>query len=417
MKKRPGPLAPTRPRTSRSPLTTGCGAVLVFACALLAGGCASPGEPVERKPPVPQPVGDLGAVQSGNTVVLTFALPTEAVDHRPLEHPLSIEIYRDFPSAGGTPPANSAMPLAPAHPTVHATIPAAVIDNYTDHGRIRYADSLRPEDFTQHPDRVAVYIVRTRASLKKESADSNAVAVHIYLAPEPIDDLHAEVTHSGIQITWTPPRQTPIGPAPSIALYRVYRAESQPAPEPVRPAPVTSANASAASEKEEGKLTSPLLKIGEAGTTSYLDTQFDLGKTYVYTVRSILENGGDQVESADSNPVVVLARDLSPPATPQGLLVVYAPTQDAVPSHLELSWGISSETDLAGYNVYRSERGGLPGTRLNMELLLTPAFRDMNALPGRDYFYNVTAVDRSGNESPASAAVSGTVPAESQTAP
>jgi len=47
-------------------------------------------------------------------------------------------------------------------------------------------------------------------------------------------------------------------------------------------------------------------------------------------------------------------------------------------------------------------------------LLLTPAFRDMNVQPGRRYFYTVTAVDRSGNESPVSEAVAGSVPAENQ---
>jgi len=49
--------------------------------------------------------------------------------------------------------------------------------------------------------------------------------------------------------------------------------------------------------------------------------------------------------------------------------------------------------------------------------LLTPAFRDMNALPGGRYFYTVAAVDRSGNESPISAAVPGSFPAESQQVP
>jgi hypothetical protein len=46
--------------------------------------------------------------------------------------------------------------------------------------------------------------------------------------------------------------------------------------------------------------------------------------------------------------------------------------------------------------------------------LLTPAFRDLNAVPGRRYFYRVTAVDRSGDESPPSEAASGGVPAEGQ---
>ncbi len=91
-----------------------------------------------------------------------------------------------------------------------------------------------------------------------------------------------------------------------------------------------------------------MLKIGESDTNSYLDTQFEFGKSYVYTVRSVVQYGGDQIESADSNSFVVLARGISPPAIAQGLVVVYVPAQDAVPAHLELSWGISPETDLGG---------------------------------------------------------------------
>jgi fibronectin type 3 domain-containing protein len=87
-----------------------------------------------------------------------------------------------------------------------------------------------------------------------------------------------------------------------------------------------------------------------------------------------------------------------------------------MPAHLEISWAISPETDIAGYNVYRSEQDGVPGTRLNSDLLLTPAFRDMNAGPGRHYVYTATAVDRAGNESQASAPASGSVPVEGQPA-
>jgi hypothetical protein len=39
----------------------------------------------------------------------------------------------------------------------------------------------------------------------------------------------------------------------------------------------------------------------------------------------------------------------------------------------------------------------------------------MNTMPGHRYFYTVTAVDRVGNESPASAAAPGEVPVESPT--
>jgi fibronectin type 3 domain-containing protein len=96
---------------------------------------------------------------------------------------------------------------------------------------------------------------------------------------------------------------------------------------------------------------------------------------------------------------------------------VLVPAQGESPAHLELSWAISAETDIAGYNIYRSEQAAVTGNRLNTELLRTPAFRDTSTLPGHRYSYSVTAVDRAGNESPASDAVSAGVPAESQPQP
>ena len=70
---------------------------LFLALLLFLSGCASPGEPIERKAPVPEPVKDLAAMQSGNDVVLTFTLPTEALDHRHLDQTPTVEIYRGFP--------------------------------------------------------------------------------------------------------------------------------------------------------------------------------------------------------------------------------------------------------------------------------------------------------------------------------
>jgi hypothetical protein len=95
-------------------------------------------------------------------------------------------------------------------------------------------------------------------------------------------------------------------------------------------------------------------------------------------------------------------------------MVVLVPAQGENPAYLDISWAISPETDIAGYNVYRSELEGVPGSRLNSDLLLTPTFRDLTTVPGRTYVYTATAVDRAGNESPASAPTPGSVPAEGQ---
>jgi hypothetical protein len=376
----------------------------LFVCAIVVSGCAAPGEPVERKAPIPEAVTDLSAVQMGNDVILTFRLPKESTDRRPLKNPVAIEIYRDFQPAPGEGSAGAKGPAAPENPTLLLTIPPALVAHYMDQGHIRFVDPLKAEDFSQHTGSETVYIIRTRVSSKRASGDSNPATLLIYPAPEPIENVKAEITHLAIVLSWTPPQKTLVGPAPPIAGYRIYRAEAESA------APGTNAPESAA-------LKLPLVKIGESASPAFQDTQFQFGKTYVYSVRSTTQYPGGTLESGDSNFAVLTPRDIFPPLPPQGLVVVYVPAAGEIPAHLDLSWAISPETDVAGYNVYRSETAGVFGTLLNSELLKTPSFRDMNVVPGRRYFYTVTAVDRSGNESPAGAAVSGGIPAEGQPTP
>ncbi|MGA8224604.1 MAG: fibronectin type III domain-containing protein [Candidatus Acidiferrales bacterium] len=373
--------------------------VLLFL--LFLSGCAAPGEPTERRRPIPEAVTDLSAAQAGNDVVLTFTLPKTTVEHRPLKQPLEVEIYRDF----APPRANSTIPpAATANPTLLATITSGVVEINTIEGHFRFADSLKAENFGGQAGGEAIYFVRTRASRKAESANSNPAQVRIYPAAEPIGDLKAEVTHLGVVLTWTAPQKTIVGSVPAVGSYSIYRAEIEP-------------GAGAASAAPSRGVKAPLAKIADCGTTSYRDTQAEFRKTYVYSVRSVAKYPDETLESGDSNWVTVTPKNIFPPAAPQGLVVVFVPAVEKTPAHLELSWAINSESDIAGYNVYRSEQEGVPGTRLNSEMLLTPAFRDMNAVPGRRYFYTATAVDRSGNESPASAAAPGGVPAESQATP
>ena len=403
MDNRPGQPAP---RLSRV-LLCAAGA---FATLLALAGCAAPGEPTERKPPIPQPIGDLAAQQAGNAVSLSFSLPQEDVDRRALSQPLTVEIFREFqPAAALNAPASSPAPPA----TLLVTIPPATASNYVMQGRFHYIDELRPEDFSQHPNSSAVYSVRTRVSGKKESEPSNIVSVRIYALPDPIEDVKAEVTHSGIQLSWTAPSKTPVGAAPPISSYRIYRAQVLQTPASARsPSAVPPAMAPAA-----GPVSTDLARIAETQSASYADSQIQFGNAYIYSVRSLVQIDGQELESADSNRVTLLARDVFPPAAPQDLVVVYVPAQAGEAARLELSWNISPETDLTGYNVYRSEEPGVQGTRLNSEPVPAPAFQDTTAVPSRTYYYTVTAIDRSGNESPASAVVSGSVPAEGQPAP
>ena len=154
----------------------------------------------------------------------------------------------------------------------------------------------------------------------------------------------------------------------------------------------------------------PAAASPSATPREYRDTAFSFGTVYLYSVRSIISYGADQVESDDSNLITVNAKDIFPPVAPQSLVGVVTPTANGMPAYIELTWGINSEPDLAGYIVYRSDAADAPGMRVNPELLPAPAFRDDAVQPGRRYFYHVTAVDQAGNESAPSATIDVALP-------
>ncbi|HTV58826.1 MAG TPA: hypothetical protein VMJ93_08125 [Verrucomicrobiae bacterium] len=359
---------------------------------LILAGCAAPGEPIERRPPVPTAITDLAAAPQGSDVALTFTLPNETVQRRPLKSPPAVEIYRGFSPAGA----------APKNLSLVVTIPPAMLGQYTAEGQIHFSDVISPQDFAQHPGEQAVYSVRTRASEKRESDDSNIVAVPLAIPPQPVADAKAQVTHDAILLTWTAPPASVTGAPVTISGFRVYRAELQAAPSAASPSP------------PRRKAAFLLLGETDPSKANFADTHFAFGATYEYTIRSVFSAAGAARESGDSNLVLVTPRDIFPPSAPVGLEVIFVPAQGSAPASLDLSWAINPETDVVGYNVYRSEREGSPGERLNPALLRTPAFRDMNAVPGLHYFYSVTAVSDAGLESAASAAVSGGIPAASR---
>jgi hypothetical protein len=354
-------------------------------CVLL-GGCGAPGEPTAPKPIVPKPITDLSAHQLGGNVVLNFTLPTEAEGGDHLKEPPAIEILR------GTRPAGSAGKLAMR---LVYTLPSAVVDTYLRAGVIEFRDPLVPASLAGQE---AVYMVRARSSKKRASADSNVVAVRILAVPAPPSAVRASVTESAIEVSWSAPAED--ASAGAVVGYRIYR--------------VTLPNDFTLppdfTDVSQLHLPGGLELIGPAPSTNFRDTQFKFGATYVYVVRTVGGSAGQSVESGDSKPFAITPKDVFPPAAPQRLIAVISPATQTASAYVELSWDINTEPDLAGYWVYRSELSDTPGLKLNSQLLLSPTFRDMTALPGDHYFYRVSAVDSSGNESPLSSSVPAEIP-------
>jgi hypothetical protein len=370
--------------------------LLIFISALsLHIGCGAPGEPAERKSPIPVAITDLAGSQQGNDVVLTFTLPKESIEHKPLKQLPAIEIYRSFETIPMS--ANSApqVQVEPPGSAPLVTIPPEMVTHFLDRNQFRYVDALTAEDFSQNPSKDAVYVVRTRTSPKKISASSNSLSLPIHPAADPISDLKLEITREAIVLTWIPPQKTLVGGAPRIAAYSVYRSESDSA-------------AFVASEGTGQKIA--LAHIGDVPGPPFRDLQIQFGKKYTYSVRSVVQYDQTHIESADSNTVSGERLDTFPPSAPEGLVAALVPAQDQSAAYFDLSWSISPDNDIAGYNIYRSEGAASARNKLNQTLLLTPAFRDMKVVPGRSYVYTATSVTRAGNESPESTPTTGDVP-------
>jgi len=358
---------------------------------LLAGGCGAPGEPTPPSPPVPVAVTDLAAQQAGDAVQLTFTMPPKTVAGEHLAETPAIEILRGALKPDGSPDAKSFRTIE--------TIPGALVGDHRTADKVQVINRISPDELRAYPGAALAYRVRTRASRKRASADSNTVTVRIRPVPERITSVHPEVTESATELSWSAPTRTSAGdPLPTISEYRVYRGEIDAA-----------SAAAAANDLSQAKWKSPLAFLASSPTNSYRDTGFDFGKTYLYTVRTVIPGDGSTVESSDSFPVIVTPRDIFPPAVPQGLVAPVLIPEPNAPLEVDLSWSINTETDLAGYHVYRSEQQDTPGQLLTPDLLLSPAYRDTSVQPGHRYWYAVTAVDRSGNESAPSARVAAEV--------
>jgi hypothetical protein len=332
-----------------------------------------------------------------DTVLLDFTLPANSTDQQPLAEAPSVAIYRRR-AVQSAPPASKRAPKNRNMGQLVDSIPADALPQYQKNGGIEFPDKLDASELSYANGNELVYTVRTSVSAAKESADSNPAALRVYPPPAPVRDLRANLTETALVLDWSAPQETESTAAKPISFH-VYRAEVDPA-----------TGQAAVVDASQAKLIAPPILLAQTTETRYRDTSFQFGHTYLYSVHESVQFGTEIVESADSAPAVLVAKDIFPPGTPLGLEAVVVPAISGKPPSVELTWAINTEADLAGYDVYRSEGADMPGLKLNSEPLPAPTFRDMSVLPGTSYFYRVGAVDRSGNESALSPAVEAQIP-------
>jgi arabinogalactan endo-1,4-beta-galactosidase len=141
------------------------------------------------------------------------------------------------------------------------------------------------------------------------------------------------------------------------------------------------------------------LNVSLLTVSNYSDNSVSGGVTYYYVVRAVDTASN---ESDNSNQASATPTDTIQPAAPTGL------TAMAGDSTVSLNWNDNGEPDINGYYVYRSTTSGGTYTRLSSTILTGSNYTDDSVTNGTTYYYVVTAVDTSSNESANSGEVSAT---------
>ncbi len=132
----------------------------------------------------------------------------------------------------------------------------------------------------------------------------------------------------------------------------------------------------------------PYSQAGAVQDIEWTDTNVTAGTTYYYVVVTIYDG---QSESAYSLEVSATPGDFTPPAAPTNL--VGTPTDGGA----NLSWDANGEFDFDEYVIYRGTTSGGPYTELDRDD--ATSWADGGLTNGTTYYYVITAVDTSGNES------------------
>jgi len=142
--------------------------------------------------------------------------------------------------------------------------------------------------------------------------------------------------------------------------------------------------------------------VVDAPATAFTDTGLTNDTAYQYALRSVDRRGN--TSDASSPAVSATPLDMTAPAVPTGLAAVRGDTR------VSLTWTANTETDLAGYDLFRRADGASSPVRVSGAVLGASAtsWTDSGLTNDVQYTYTLRARDRSGNSSASSAGVSAT---------
>lgn len=343
---------------------------LSFTFGLSCGKRAVPLPPVER---VQQRVEITGS-QRGNFVILSWMMPARNAPGGSVLNIDRLDVYRLIE------PLNTPLSLTEESFASRSTLIGSIPISKNDFARkeLTYTDTL---EFSGQNARLR-YAVRFVNVSGQKAAFSNFLLIEptARVADKPFN-LSVEITENAVKLNWNAPEVNVDGSKPANILgYNVY----------------------AVSDEKEPQLKNRMPISG----TEFLDKFFQFNTNYKYFVRTVsLSGAGEPIESLNSNTIEVLPKDIFAPSAPSALTIA------AAPNNISIFFAVNPESDIAGYNVFRSanpDQKKSDWTRLTDSPIKTNTFRDADVQSGKTYYYYLTAVDTSGNTSEPSEIVSET---------
>lgn len=140
-------------------------------------------------------------------------------------------------------------------------------------------------------------------------------------------------------------------------------------------------------QNEKGEL------IAEVSDRNYYqDIGLENGDYYYYTLISVGQNGQESDEAVNLS---AIPNDIFPPDKPVGVAVFNS--EDG--KQVKISWLEPQEKDFAHVRIYRSQVESELGTLILDKKVENNSYIDDVVLENVEYFYTITSVDTSGNES------------------
>lgn len=353
----------------------------ICCCGLaLAAGCAAPGAPQPPSLRLPVAVDNLSAVRKGNRVVLTWSPPTETTDHQTMRWPTTTRVCRvlnQFPinRCGEVVREIKSSELVSVLPAARRSL-------------VSFEDVL-PQGLIAAQNQ-ATYSVEVVNQRGHSVGLSNQVRTSLVPTAPPPAAFRATLDAQGPLLLWNVPSSPAPSPGVSYRL-RIYRRVSG---------------------KTDFALSSEQPYRG--GEDEARDTNFEWEQAYDYKIASVAVlvvpgRPAVEVEGDDSETVHLSAHDIFPPASPTGLQAVFSSVGQK--PFIDLTWAPNTESDLAGYVVYRRTAAST-FVAVSAAPIKAPAWRDNDVQPGQKYYYTVSAIDLRGNQSPQSVPAEELVPME-----